>query len=412
MKNSIVILGTLDTKGREIEFLRQRIVQCGCLPIVFDMGVVGTASISADYTRAQIAKTGGTPLTELLGTPSREVASPVMIRGASTVLQRLIANNAAQAVVGIGGTQGTSSGCAVMQTLPYGFPKLMVSTCAAGDTSTFVGVKDITMMFSVSDILGLNPFMRTVLSNAAAAVCGMANQPQPDQVRAGSIKATIGITNLGVLTDGATFALDYFEERGFEAILFHAVGAGGRAMEQMMRDGLIHGVFDYALGEIADEVFHGLRAGGADRLTTAGKLGLPQVICPGGAEHIGIFLQEAFQLPEQYSAHQNVFHSPVIAAPRLMPDQLEKVAEEIGLRLGQTKGNARFMIPLRGVSRYSVAGGPLHNPNSDARFFAALKRSLPASIDVSEIDAGVEDPVFVKSCCDDLIEMMTTTSTR
>ena len=173
------------------------------------------------------------------------------------------------------------------------------------------------------------------------------------------------MSNLGVLTTGAEVAVEYLESKGYEVILFHAVGAGGRAMEQMMREGLIAGVFDYALGEISDELHHALRAGGPERLTVAGKLGLPQVLVPGGSEHIGLFLSEAHVLPEKYKNHMNTFHSPIIAAPRLNPDELVEVAKEIGKRLQHTKGNAVMMLPLRGTSRYGVEGGPLRNPESD-----------------------------------------------
>ena len=379
MSRSIVILGTLDTKGREVEFLRQQIMDVGHEPIVFDVGVMGTPGISADVSRTEIAELGGEQLQDLLLKPTRERAAPVMIRGASNKLNQMIADHSAHGVIGLGGTQGTSIACGVMQSLPYGFPKLMVSTCAAGDTSAFVGIKDITMMFSVSDIMGLNPFTRRIFSNAAAAVCGMAAQNVLEKaVDPG--KRTIGISNLGVLTEGASFAKDYLERHGYETIVFHAVGAGGRAMEQMMRDGLIHGVFDYALGEITDELFRGLRAGGADRLTTAGKLGLPQVICPGGAEHIGVFLDQPFALPERFAGYQHVFHSPIIAAPRLKSDELVQVAEEIGRRLEHTAEKAAFMIPLQGVSRYSVSGGPLHDPVGDAAFFAALNHAFPVRL--------------------------------
>jgi uncharacterized protein (UPF0261 family) len=404
MVRSVVILSTLDTKGRETAYLRDQIVRGGCAAVLVDMGVVGKPSIPAEITREQIAAAGGSSLPTLLADPSREAAAPVMIRGAAKLVGELVAAGRAHAVVGLGGTQGTSSACGVMQTLPYGLPKLMVSTCAAGDTSAFVGIKDIMMMFSVSDILGLNPFMRRVLANAAAAACGMA---QVDHgIVATSGKPLIGMTNLGVLTKGAEIAVDYLESCGYEVIMFHAVGAGGRAMEQMMREGLIRGVFDYALGEISDELHHALRAGGPDRLTTAGKLGLPQVICPGGTEHIGIFLSQPHVLPEKYARHQNTFHSPIIAAPRLSPEELEEVAREIGRRLRHTRGNAVFMIPLGGTSRYGVEGGPLRDAASDQRFFAALKANLPATVEVVEVDAGAEDPEFVRQACDRLIGLM------
>jgi uncharacterized protein (UPF0261 family) len=404
MTKVVAVLSTLDTKGRETAFLRDQIVRHGCTPLLVDIGVVGQATIPADVTREGVAEAGGVALAQLLSDPTREAAAPVMIRGAAKLLGELVAADKVHAVIGLGGTQGTSSASGAMQTLPYGLPKLMVSTCAAGDVSAFVGIKDIMMMFSVSDILGLNPFMRRVLANAAAAACGMA-QVEPDII-AKSDKPLIGMSNLGVLTKGAEVAFEYLESKGYEVILFHAVGAGGRAMEQMMREGLIRGVFDYALGEISDELHHALRAGGPDRLTTAGKLGLPQVICPGGAEHIGIFLSEAHVLPEKYANHQNTFHSPIIAAPRLSPEELEEVAHEIGRRLQHTRGNAVFMIPLRGTSRYGVEGGPLRNPASDQRFFLALKQSLPPTVEVVEVDAGAEDPEFVRQACDRLIGLM------
>jgi uncharacterized protein (UPF0261 family) len=404
MPKSVVVLSTLDTKGRETAFLKEQIERSGCKAVLADMGVVGKATIPADISREQIAEAGGTPLADLLKDPSREKAGPVMVAGAGKLLNDMVARGEAHAVIGLGGTQGTSAASRVMQQLPYGLPKLMVSTCAAGDVSAFVGIKDIMMMFSVSDILGLNPFMRQVLANAAAAAAGMA-QVERSAITKGA-KPLIGMTNLGVLTKGAEYAVDYLESKGYEVILFHAVGAGGRAMEQMMKEGLIRGVFDYAMGEIADELHHALRAGGPERLTVAGKLGLPQVITPGGAEHIGLFLSEPNVPPEKYKDHIITFHSPIIAAPRLNARELTEVAKEIGKRLQHTKGSAVFMIPLRGTSRYGVEGGPLRDPEGDKAFFAALKEHLPKTVQIVEKDLGAEDPEFVKECCDRLIAMI------
>jgi uncharacterized protein (UPF0261 family) len=404
MSKSVVVLSTLDTKGRETAFLKEQIEQAGCTAVLADMGVVGKATIKADITREQIAEAGGTSLDKLQADPSREKASPVMVRGAAKLVGEMVKNGQAHAVIGLGGTQGTSSATAVMQQLPYGLGKLMVSTCAAGDCSAFIGIKDIMMMFSVSDILGLNPFMRKVLGNAAAAAAGMAKLDEK-QVAA-SNKPLIGMSNLGVLTKGAEFAVEYLESKGYEVIMFHAVGAGGRAMEQMMKEGLIAGVFDYAMGEISDELHHALRAGGPERLTVAGKLGLPQVLVPGGSEHIGLFLSEEHVMPEKYKNHMNTFHSPIIAAPRLNPEELVEVAKEIGKRLQHTKGSAVMMLPLRGTSRYGVEGGPLRNPESDKTYYAAIKAALPKTIEVVERDLGPEDPEFVRECCDRLIGLI------
>ncbi len=400
----VAVLATLDTKGAEANYLRQRIERHGMRALVIDMGVVGEPQTTADVTHEQVADLGGKSLAELLANPSRQAATPVMVRGATRVLLEAIERGDVHAVLGMGGTQGTPNCTQVMQALPYGFPKVMVSTIASGDTSQLVDIKDITMMFSVSDILGLNALTRKVLANAAAAACGIAALEVELEAAQGD-KPTIGMTNLGVLTEGAIHALELFRAKGYEAIVFHAVGSGGRAMEQLMKDGVIGAVFDYALGEISDEVFSGLRAGGPERLTVAGSLGLPQVLCPGGAEHIGLLVQPN-TLPERYASHQHVFHNPIIAAPRLKAEELETVADEIGRRLQTTRGRASFFFPQRGTSRYAIEGGELRDPDGDRAFFARLDERLPATIERRFVDAGAEDPAFVEAAVARLIELI------
>jgi uncharacterized protein (UPF0261 family) len=365
---------------------------------------MGTPGVSADVTREEIAGAGGTPLAEILTNPTRQEASPVMIRGASEILRKYLVDGAVHAVIGLGGTQGTSNCTRIMQTLPYGFPKVMVSTVASGDTSAFVDIKDITMMFSVGDILGLNPLTRKILANAAGAAWGMASSGVTLADQRGD-KPVVGMTNLGVLTDGAMQALEHFEDAGYEVIVFHAVGAGGRAMEQMMKEGIIGAVFDYALGEISDEIYHGLRAGGTERLTVAGTLGLPQVICPGGAEHIGLMV-EPNTVPEAYRDHAHVFHNPIILAPRLDPDEMRAVAREIARRLSSTTGNACFMVPTRGSSRYAVEGSPLHDPAGDAAFLEELRACIPYHVELVERDTHAEAPAFVQEAVARLIAMI------
>jgi uncharacterized protein (UPF0261 family) len=215
----------------------------------------------------------------------------------------------------------------------------------------------------------------------------------------------VGLSNLGVLTDGTLLALDLLRARGFEPIVFHAVGSGGRAMEQMMKDGLIGAVLDYALGEISDELFGGLRAGGPERLTVAGALGLPQVLVPGGAEHIGLFV-EPDSVPERYRRHRYTFHNPRVFAPRLSVEELEAVAAEIGRRLASTRGRARMLLPLDGVSRYSAPGGPLRDQDSDRRWFAALERSLPPAIELEKLPYSAEEPPFVRRAVESLVELV------
>ncbi len=401
---TVAVLATLDTKGDEAAFLRERIEAQGCRALIVDLGVIGEPAFPGDITRRQVCEAGGSSLATLLQNPTRQAANPVIVGGASKLLLELVSRGEVASVLGLGGTQGTSTCSEIMRALPYGVGKLMVSTVASGDTSAFVGIKDVTMSFAVADILGLNPFTRRILANAAGAACGMAQVDIPARP-AQSDKPVIGMSNLGVLTDGAMHALQLFEARGYEVIVFHAIGAGGRAMEQMMREGLIGAVFDYAMGEIADDVFSALRAGGPDRLSVAGALGLPQVLCPGGAEHVGL-LVEPNTVPERWQGRPHVFHSPVVLAPRLNAEELERVAASVGQRLQSTRGDAVLMLPLRGSSRYSVDGGPLRDPDGDRAFYAALRQAVPASVRVVECDAGAEDESFVEQAVDTLLSML------
>ncbi len=404
MTTTIAVLATLDTKGPEARFLADQIESQGSATMLVDIGVVGDPTTEPHVSRAQVAAAGGTSLQEILEAPTRQAASPVMIAGAMRLLLDAIAQGTVDGVVGLGGTQGTSNCAGVMQGLPYGFPKVMVSTAASGDTSAFVGIKDITMMFSVGDILGLNPVTRKILANAAAAAHGMACSEVQLDIAPGA-KPLIGMTNLGVLTDGAMLAVQYFRDAGYEVIVFHAVGSGGRAMEQMMKDGLIGAVFDYGLGEIPDEMYDGLRAAGPERLTVAGKLGLPQVICPGGLEHIGL-LTEPNTIPARYEGYDVAFHNPIILAIRLKASEMVEVAREVNKRLSHTTDKAYFMMPNRGTSRYGVAGAELHDPEGDAAFLAEIKSGLPDNIELLERDLHAEDPAFVKEAVDRLIALI------
>ena len=404
MTKNVAILITLDTKGAEAAYLTEQLASLGSRAVIFDMGVIGRPTMEAQVSREAIAAAGGTPLAKLLEHPSREVAQPVMIAGATRLLREKVDAGEIHAVLGLGGFQGTSMCSHIMRALPYGLPKLMVSTAASGDTSSYVDIKDVTMMFSVSDLLGLNPFTRKILANAAGAAHGMA-QVEVTLESAGSDKPLIGMSNLGVLTQGALEAVDYIHSKGYEVIVFHAIGSGGRAMEQMMKEGIIGAVFDYAMGEIADEVYKVLRAGGPERLTVAGKLGLPQVLVPGGCEHLGILVPPN-EVPERWKDHTWVFHSPVVFVPRLRADEFVAVAKDIKQRLAHTTGKAVLMLPTDGTGSYACPGGDLRDTESDAAFFAALRDGLNGNIEVVERHTHAEDPQFVRECVDRLIGLI------
>jgi uncharacterized protein (UPF0261 family) len=398
---TIVVLATLDTKGHEAQYLREQIERVGDKALVVDVGVVGRPAAKADITREEIAEAGGTPLAQLLENPTREVAAPIMADGATKIVTDLAAEGKVHGIVAMGGTQGTTLATKVMRALPYGFPKVMVSTMASGNVAPWVDIKDITMMFSVTDILGLNPVTRKVLGNAAGAVCGMADV---DVTLERGEKPLVAVTTVGITTQGAMKAIEVLEAGGYETIVFHAIGPGGRAMEQMMKEGIIGAVLDYSTIEVSNEMHDALLAGGEERLTTAGKLGIPQVLCPGAIEVL--VFNEPETVPEKYRGRTLIRHSPQITDLRLNKEEMAEVGREVARRLGHTRGEAIFMIPTTGYDSYAVEGMGFYDPEADAAFVAELKANLPDNFRVIERDTHIEDPAFATEAAELLISLI------
>jgi uncharacterized protein (UPF0261 family) len=395
---TIVVLATLDTKGQEAQYLREQIEKTGDNALVIDVGVVGTPAAKADITREEVAEAGGTPLSELLKKPDREVAAPLMANGATQIVAGLAGEGKVHGVVSMGGTQGTTLATKVMRALPYGFPKVMVSTMASGNVAPWVDIKDITMMFSVTDILGLNPVTRKILANAVGAVCGMASV---DVALEQGDKPLVAVTTVGITTQGAMKAIQVLEAAGYETIVFHAIGPGGRAMEQMMKEGIIGAVLDYSTIEVSNEMHHALLAGGQERLTTAGKLGIPQVLCPGAIEVL--VFNEPETVPEKYRGRTLIRHSPQITDLRLNKEEMAEVGKEVARRLQHTKDEAIFMIPTAGYDSYAVEGMGFYEPEADAAFVAELRANLPDNFQIIERDTHIDDPAFATEAAELLI---------
>ncbi len=398
---TIIVLATLDTKGREAQYLREQIKKLGDKALVMDTGVTGSPGTRPDVTREEVAEAGGMSLAKILEHPSRDVAAPVMAEGATKIVTRLAVEGKVHGIVAMGGTQGTTLSTRVMRALPYGFPKVMVSTMASGNVAPWVDIRDITMMFSVTDIMGLNPVMRKILANAAGAVCGMAAVEVKLEKKE---KPLVAITTVGITTQGAMKAAEVLEAAGFETITFHAIGPGGRAMEQMMKEGLISAVLDYSIIEVSNEMHHALLAGGPDRLTTAGKLGLPQVLCPGAIEVL--VYNEPETVPPPFNSRTLIRHSPQITDVRLNKEEMAEVGKEVARRLKHTKGDAVFLIPTAGYDSYAVKGMGFFDPQADQAFVDALKKDLPKNIRIIERDTHIEDPAFAVEAAEMLIELI------
>ena len=256
------------------------------------------------------------------------------------------------------------------------------------------------MMYSVTDIMGLNPFMRRVLANAVGAACGMAEVELPSA----AAKPLVAITTVGITTQGAMKAAEVLQDAGYETIIFHAVGTGGRAMEEMMRQGLIGAVLDYSTIEVSNEMFHALLAGGPDRLTMAGTLGLPQVLCPGAIEVL--VFNEPETVPAQYRDRRLIRHSPQITDLRLTREEMANVGREVGRRLSSTKNDAVFLIQKAGYDSYATLGEPFFDPEADGAFVEALRATLPARVALIERDLDINDPAFATEAATTLIGLM------
>jgi len=400
-KKTIAVLATLDTKGREAEFLREQIKTHGHAAMIIDVGVTGTPTAKADVGRAEVAEAGGTPLAKLLQNPDRETAAPLMAEGATKIITRLAAEKKIHGVLGLGGTQGTTLCTAVMRALPYGFPKVMVSTMASGNVAPWVDIRDITMMFSVADIMGLNPVTRKILANAAGAACGMASTVVAMETGDTNL---VAITTVGITTQGAMKAVEVLEAAGFHTIVFHAIGPGGRAMEQMMKEGIIAAVLDYSTIEVSNDMYHALLAGGPERCTTAGKLGIPQVLAPGAIEVL--VYNEPETVPPPFNTRTLIRHSPKITDVRLNASEMAEVGRELARRLSFTKDRAVFMIPTAGFDSYAVKGKGFHDPEADAAFVRELTANLPSCIEVVKRDTHIEDPAFAVEAAETLLSLI------
>jgi uncharacterized protein (UPF0261 family) len=324
-----------------------------------------------------------------------------MAAGATAIVARLAAEGKVHGIVAMGGTQGTTLSTKVMRALPYGFPKVMVSTMASGNVAPWVDIKDVTMMFSVTDILGLNPVSRKILANAAGAVCGMANV---DVKLEQGDRPLVAVTTVGITTQGAMRAVKVLEEAGYETIVFHAIGPGGRAMEQLMKEGIIGAVLDYSTIEVSNEMYHALLAGGPERLTTAGKLGLPQVLCPGAIEVL--VYNEPETVPPPFNTRTLIRHSPQITDVRLNREEMAKVGKEVARRLQYTLNDAVFMIPTAGYDSYAVKGMGFYDSEADAAFVAELRAGLPENIRLVERATHIEDPTFATEAAETLIGLI------
>lgn len=402
MKKKIVLLGCMDTKGQEYTFIKDIIEKAGCDTLSIDVGIIDPPLFKPDISREEVAKAGGEDLDAMIKEgPSRDRIAPVMTEGATKIVVDLAKDKKIDGIISLGGTQGTSLGTNAMRALPVGFPKVMVSTMASGDTFKFVGLRDITMMNSVADIMGLNRVTRKILANAAGAICGMVGVDKDSIV---TDKQLIAITTVGVTTPGAMVAKKVLEDAGYETVVFHAVGTGGQAMEQLVKEGDIKGLLDIATVEVINQMLGGFLAATPERMTVATKMGIPQVICPGAIGDVVFGPPE--EIPEKFKGRPYAIHSSLFTCVRTTAEEVRALAVEQAKRVNPGKGPIEWFIPMKGFCSHSIEGAPIHDPEADAAYVDELKKQLRDDIPVNIRDTHINDPVFAKEIAERLIELM------
>jgi uncharacterized protein (UPF0261 family) len=401
---TVALIGTFDTKGEEFSFLRARIESTGLRTMMIDVGVLGGSSFVPGISAAEVAAAANEDLATLQRERDRGRSITVMALGATAILSGLHSQGAIHGVAALGGSAGTTIATAAMRALPFGFPKLMVSTLAAGDTKPYVGIKDICMMPSVLDISGLNYVSRRILSNAAAAICGMvAAEPIGRNDR-----PVIAATMFGVTTPCVTAARRILEHNGYDVLVFHATGTGGQAMEQLIEDGAVQAVLDLTTTELADELVGGVMSAGSHRLEAAGRKGIPQLVCPGAIDMVNFGPAET--VPVKFRSRQLYIHNPTVTLMRTTPDECASIGRITATRLNRATGPVTVLIPLQGVSAIDKLGGPFYSPEALDSYRRALKSALTSAIELVELDAHINDDIFAETATELLLRSLHATS--
>ena len=397
MAKTVGIVGTLDTKGIEFQFIKERIEASGTSTCVVNTGSLGEPHFEPDVSADDVAAAGGTSLQALQDGGDRGVSVAAMAEGAAKIIAELQSDGKIDGVISLGGSAGTTIGTTAMRAVPVGVPKIMVSTLASGDTSPYVDTKDISMMYSVVDIAGINSLSRQILANAAGAIVGMVNAEVP----LSEDKPLIGATMFGVTTPCVTKARELLEDAGYEVLVFHATGAGGRAMEDLVKGGFIVGVLDATTTELADELVGGVLSAGPDRLEAAGDLGVPQVIAPGALDMVNFGPPDT--VPEQFKDRTFYQHNPTVTLMRTTVAENAELGKIMGQKLSQANGPTTVIIPKQGVSAIDKEGQPFYSAEAEAAWIENLKANLGDNVTLIEMDNHINDDAFATKLVETLL---------
>ena len=397
---TVALLGTMDTKGREHAFVAELIRARGHQTLLIDLGTDGPPQTAPDISREEVAALAGVDLAAIRARHDRGEAVAAMSQAAPIILEKLRSEGKIDGVISLGGGGGTAIATAGMRALPLGFPKLMVSTLASGNTAQYVGVKDIVMMPSIVDVAGLNRISRQILTRAAGAICGMVESQPP----AADDKPIIVASMFGNTTDCVQHAKTILENAGYEVLVFHATGTGGKTMESLIESGLVSGVLDITTTEWADELCGGVLGAGPTRLEAAARRGIPAIVTPGCLDMVNFHAPET--VPAKFAGRTLYKHNPQVTLMRTNVNECKQLGKILAEKLNLSTGPITVLLPWDGISVISTQGQPFYDGEADEALFDTLKSHLRKDIPVIEMDTTINDPAFAEACARTLLAQM------
>jgi uncharacterized protein (UPF0261 family) len=404
MSKTICIIGAFDTKGEDHAFLRQELLKLGHQVLTIDIGVLGTTTLfPVDFEATDVLKSVGIDLNQIRAQGDKAAAMKALDQGAPHLVRRLYEQGQFAGIIGMGGSGGSAIIASAMRSLPIGIPKVLVSTVASGDVSFYVRGKDITIIPSIVDVAGLNRISRLIYARAAGAISGMVqNEPPP----AGEDRPIITASMFGNTTDCVNACVKSLNERGFEVLVFHATGAGGRAMETLVADGLVEAVLDITTTEWADELCQGVFSAGPERLDAPGLSGVPHLIVPGCVDMANFGAPST--VPERFRQAKRLFYewNPSVTLMRTNAEENRKMGEIFAKKANAATGPVAFLIPLRGVSMLDGDGQPFCDREADRAMFDAIKANVKPGIPVIEVDLNINDPAFAAKAVEMMLELL------
>jgi uncharacterized protein (UPF0261 family) len=398
---TVVLVGTLDTKGDEYAYLRDRLKLQGTNTLLVDVGTLEPPRTEPDIDRREVAAAAGVDLDELVSARDRGRAVSAMAAAAAALVRRLYDEGRCDGVLAAGGSGNTAIATSAMQALPVGVPKLMVSTVAAGNTRDYIGASDVALMASVTDVAGINSISGRILANAAAAMAGMIDAPP---VHLTEQRSLVAATMFGVTTPAVTAARESLEQRAYEVLVFHATGTGGMAMEGLIDSDFIAGVLDLTTTELADRLVGGVLPAGPERLEVAGRKGVAQVVSLGALDMVNFGARDT--VPPEFESRNLYVHNPSVTLMRTTPEECAELGRIIASKLAGARGPVALFIPLKGLSAIDIEGGPFFDPAADEALFAALQENLTDNVELHELQHNINDVEFAKAMVDKLVEYL------